>query len=63
MPASFALLEGVKICADIGSDINLMPEKLLKSIIDRGCDIAVANIKVPIKYSLAAETTNEANDI
>ncbi len=55
MYATFARLETRIICADGGSDINLMPEELLSSLLARGADIKVHNYNVPRKYDMACK--------
>ncbi len=45
------------ICADIGADVNLMDEQLLRRIQESGADLSVTEIKPPRRFVMAAADT------
>ena len=61
--ALFAVLESHVLCADNGSDINLIPSNLLSSLLRKGAMIEVKTLKTPRRYGLAAVTSADGREL
>lgn len=46
-------------CADLGSDINLMPSDLLSALLAAGADMIINKFNMPRKYGMAVETSTD----
>lgn len=63
MPTKFAGTITQLLCADGGSDINLMPNSLLSSLATQGADRKITNFQHPRSFVLGTKTSASKDPI